>query len=397
MSTKEKAAQASAGQYEAAMRLTHEDMAEIKPCTTYVDAQTYLEPAVFAHENKALFSNLPVPVAVSQDLPKAGSYMGVEVAGVPVILTRNREGEVQALLNTCSHRGTRLVGNGECAEGMKLSCPYHAWTYNLDGKLIGVPREDCFEAGFDKADYHLGRVPCLEAGGLIWVSLDRTRELDLERVGPELVGDFDAMGLSDMRVYKTQNYEIGANWKLVTDAFLEGYHVTRLHAKTLARFFVDAPQMIERIGQHLRQTSGSRRGFGAEHVSRDWQKLRQSVVYAYIAFPSAIVVTSPVYVSVTLLTPTARDKTHARYLMLVDKQAEPSEKMEDIYARSFDLMANAFGNEDFKAAELSQEGLRTGALKRLTLGGMEQGVRYFHDVIEELGADPAKGIEALES
>src|SRR3546814_5417287 len=83
---------------------------------------------------------------------------------------------------------------------------------------------------------------------------------------------------------------------LLSDAFLEGYHVTRLHAKTLARFFVDAPQMIERVGRHLRQTSGSRRGFSAADVQHDWNELRKAVVYAYIAFPNVIVVTSPVYV-----------------------------------------------------------------------------------------------------
>ena len=153
-------------------------------------------------------------------------------------------------------------------------------------------------------------------------------------------------------------------------------------AKTLAKFFVDAPQMIERLDRHLRQTSGSRKGFCAEHVSPEWQKLRQSVVYAYIAFPNVIVVTSPTYISVVIQTPTAIDRTQVRYMMLVD--SDPAdEKMEALHKRSYDLMAEAFGNEDFRAAEMSQEGLETGALTRLTLGGMEQGVRYFHDVVEE--------------
>jgi hypothetical protein len=188
-----------------------------------------------------------------------------------------------------------------------------------------------------------------------------------------------------MRIFKTHEYDLQANWKLVTDAFLEGYHVTRLHAKTLARFFVDAPQMVERIGRHLRQTSGSRRGFSVADVKEDWNELRKAVVYAYIAFPNVIVVTSPVYVSVTILTPLTNDRTLARYVMLVDER-EPSPELQGVYERSFKLMADAFGNEDFKAAELSQKGLRTGALKALTLGGMEQGVRYFHDVLDECSA-----------
>ena len=381
---------ASAGQYEAALRLTRPEMAHIEPCTRYIDAQTYLDDALFRREQTSLFHKLPVPVAVGQDLPGPGTYKSIEVAGVSVILTRPKDGKVKAFLNACTHRGTQLVEAGECGTGQKISCRYHAWTFNLGGKLIGVPREEIFEQ-LDRDRYHLVELPCIEAGGLIWVSLDRERKLDADSIGRELIHDFESIRLPQMRIFKTHEYDLQANWKLVTDAFLEGYHVTRLHAKTLARFFVDAPQMVERIGRHLRQTSGSRRGFSVADVKEDWNELRKAVVYAYIAFPNVIVVTSPVYVSVTILTPLANDRTLARYVMLVDER-EPSPELQGVYERSFKLMADAFGNEDFKAAELSQKGLRTGALKELTLGGMEQGVRYFHDVLDEYsGATEAGG------
>ncbi|HKY92567.1 MAG TPA: SRPBCC family protein, partial [Nevskiaceae bacterium] len=196
------------------------------------------------------------------------------------------------------------------------------------------------------------------------------------------IGDFDAIGLSGMRLFRAEAFDLDANWKLVTDAFLEGYHVTRLHAKTLARFFVDAPQMIERIGRHLRQTSGSRKGFSAADVSPLWPELRKSVVYAYIAFPNVVVVTSPTYVSVVIQTPLARNRTHVRYAMLVEAGSEGTD-IDRLHEKSYKLMSEAFGNEDFRAAELSQEGLETGALERLTLGGMEQGVRRFHDLVDE--------------
>lgn len=201
-------------------------------------------------------------------------------------------------------------------------------------------------------------------------------------IGAEFIGDLDAIGFGNMRVFRTQSFDLKANWKLVTDAFLEGYHVTRLHSKTRARFFVDAPQMIQRIGRHLRQTSGSRKGFDASDVSPLWPELRKSVVYAYIGFPSAVIVTSPTYVSVVLQTPISHERTRVRYAMLVEREGEGT-GIDQLHERSYTLMAEAFGNEDFRAAELSQEGLQTGALQRLTLGGMEQGVRCFHDVVDE--------------
>src|SRR3546814_2582749 len=93
--------QASDGQYQAALRLTRPEMAHIEPRTTHVDVQTYLDDSVFKREQLALFRRLPVPAAVSQDLPKPGTFMSVEVAGVPVILTRPKSGPVKAFLNTC--------------------------------------------------------------------------------------------------------------------------------------------------------------------------------------------------------------------------------------------------------------------------------------------------------
>src|SRR3546814_18148327 len=86
----------------------------------------------------------------------------------------------------------------------------------------------------------------------------------------------------------------------------------------------------------------------------------------------------------------ANDRTLARYIMLVD-ESDPSPELQGVYERSFKLMADAFGNEDFRAAELSQQGLRTGALKTMTLGGMEQGIRYFHDLIDEYGVSSSSG------
>lgn len=356
-------------------------MARIVPNTTHVEASNYLDASVFDRERETIFAKLPVPVALSADLPAGGSYRAATLAGVSVLLTRTRDGEVKAFLNACSHRGTRLLGGNEGGCGLKLTCPYHAWTYNLDGALIGVPRAEVFVA-FDKTQHGLRPLPCREAGGLVWVSLDRGAELSEEQIGKEFIGDLDAIGFAQLRVFRSQEFDLHANWKLVTDAFLEGYHVTRLHAKTLARFFVDAPQMIQRVGRHLRQTSGSRKGFSAADVSPVWPELRKSVVYAYIGFPSAVIVTSPTYISVVLQTPISLERTHVRYVMLVDREGEGSE-MDQLHERSYKLMAEAFGNEDFRAAELSQEGLRTGALQRLTLGGMEQGVRCFHDVVDE--------------
>src|SRR3546814_3183905 len=122
---------------------------------------------------------------------------GVHTCALPIC-------PVKAFLNTCTHRGTRLLDNGECGAGLKLTCVYHAWTFSLQGKLIGVPREEIFK-DLDKENHHLAELPCFEGGGLIWVSLDREAKLDAEAIGPELLHDFDSIGVPQMHVFKTQD------------------------------------------------------------------------------------------------------------------------------------------------------------------------------------------------
>lgn len=149
---------ASSGQYAAALHLTTEQMARIVPCTTYVEASNYLDAAAFEREREAIFSRLPVPVALAAELPAGGSYRAVTLAGVSILLTRTRDNQTRAFLNACSHRGTRLLAGDESGCGLKLSCPYHAWTYNLDGALIGVPRAELF-VDLDKTRHGLSHCP----------------------------------------------------------------------------------------------------------------------------------------------------------------------------------------------------------------------------------------------
>lgn len=371
----------SNGQFNAVAGLTDADVVTVHPHRSQIPAGHYLDPEVFAREQRDIFQRLPIPLLLSRDLPDPGSYRSVRFAGRSIIVTRTKANEVKAFLNACSHRGSRLVQCEQATSGARITCPYHAWTYSLSGKLVAAPREDAF-ASFDKESFGLHELPSREAGGFIWVGMSKAVPVSDETIGADLIEDFDAIGLGRMREYRTSEFELRANWKLVTDAFLEAYHVTRLHAKTLARFFIDSPARIDRVHQHIRQSSGSRRGFSAANLSRAWSELRKSVVYSYIVFPSVILVTSPTYVSVVLMTPTAADRTRVRYVMLVD--AGPmSTKTEELHEKSHKLMLEAFANEDFRAAELCQEGLETGALEHVTLGGLEMGVRCFHDLIEE--------------
>mgnify|MGYP001549759493 CR=1 FL=1 len=130
----------------------------------------------------------------------------------------------------------------QCAK--RLVCPYHAWTYKLDGKLLALPRPETFP-DMDKGEHGLIELPSIEAGGLIWFAPQEGADFsDARRLGE----DFSAFGMDDSYLFRRKTHTVKGNWKLIMDAFLESYHVTRLHAQTIGPFFKDGVTAGDQIG-----------------------------------------------------------------------------------------------------------------------------------------------------
>ena len=191
----------------------------------------YTAQAFFDLERQYLWSKVWLYAAHESQLPEAGSYLLLDIPGAPIFLIRDRDGDIRAFYNVCSHRGAPLVREAS-GQVSALRCTYHQWTYDTRGKLLGVMDERDFSQPFDKSCLGLQPVRCERWGGWIFINEDVHAEPLLTWLGP-LVAEFVQFEIDSLRPAAIRSYTVECNWKLTMDAFLEVYHIKGIHPKTV--------------------------------------------------------------------------------------------------------------------------------------------------------------------
>src|SRR5688572_6247955 len=216
-----------------AFRKTAESFAQ---GATTLPQRYFVSPEVFAQEQEAIFSRQWVLVGHQSQVERAGDFFVREVlpsqgsgttgAGESLIIARDREGTLRGFYNVCRHRGTRLCEEAS-GHSATIQCPYHAWTYALDGKLVGAPHMDAVK-NFAKGDYSLHPVKLAIWEGFIFVNLEKDSK-PFEQVFAPLMGKFSHWNLPQLRLARRIEYNVRANWKLIFENYSECYHCPGVH------------------------------------------------------------------------------------------------------------------------------------------------------------------------
>ena len=192
----------------------------------------YTSEAFCQQEVETIFHREWVCVGRAEGLSEPGDYVTFDLAGQPVMVVRNRDGSLRAQSNVCLHRmSTLLEGHGNAR---RIVCPYHGWTYDLDGRLRGAPAMERND-GFCKAGYRLPQVRCEEWLGWVMVTLDPDAAPVAERLSgvADLIGDY---GMADYRQSFREEHLWDTNWKVLAENFMESYHLPVCHAGTIGGF-----------------------------------------------------------------------------------------------------------------------------------------------------------------
>ncbi len=336
----------------------------------------FVSPEIFAEEFQKIFATSWVLVGHQSQLAEPGDYFLAEVAGESLIVAKDQRSTIRGFYNVCRHRGARLCEE-KIAHIAAIQCPYHAWTYALDGRLIGAPHMD-ETPGFDKADYSLHAMNLALWEGFIFVNLaDKGTGVSdpgyssLEQWFAPVTGKFARWNMPALRSAKRIEYEVRANWKLIFQNYSECYHCLGVHPELSKISPYDSAENDLTEGPFLggfmrinKDKSLTMTGNACALPVGDFGNEEFRFVFYYSIFPNMLLSLHPDYVMVHQLQPRSPERTLVFCDWFFNSEAfgvsAPGYRFDPDDAIQFWDMVN---REDWHVCELSQQGIASRAYR----------------------------------
>ena len=348
-----------------------------------VPTTNYTDPVRWRQEMDRIFKRLPLMLSFSSELQAAHSYRAVEVSGVPVLLVRGDDGAMRAFVNMCSHRGAQVVPDG-LGQARRFSCPYHSWTYDTVGDLVGVLDAKQF-GEIDRSCMGLTPLPVCERAGLIWVVLTPGAAVDFDAF---LCGYDDLLAFHHFdrcRVVGRQTL-VGPNWKVAYDGYLDYYHLPILHRDSFGPD-MSTQALYDWWGPHQR-VSAPDRTFGTKldgKAEADWTDA-DLTAGVWTIFPHVSIAgfdNGQVYMVSQLFPGAAVGESYTTQTFL-HTSPEPVDGEAEFIAERMAFNLRVVRDEDYFTGLRIQRNVETGAKKEFVFGRNEGGGQRFHGWVQRI-------------
>ncbi len=357
-----------------AVKLARDKTTDLAPAEHTVNAGEYT--SIERHQRDvAMLLASPQLVGYVSELPEPGTYCTKSVMGRAVLLTRTSTGSVKAFNNVCLHRQSQVVTG--CGKAKRFTCPYHAWTYDDSGRLVGLPGREGFPGVQVKSD-GLTELPATEFAGFLWVALDPAATLNISaHLGP-LAEELDSWGIGRWSPLGEKVLDSPINWKLAVDTFAENYHFATVHRETFATIARSNCTVFDSFGPHHRLIFPLNSILELENVPEDQWDPFQNMVVIYALFPNIVLSVTIANGELFRIYPAALPGRS----ITVHQNSTPLDISEESVAAGaqavFDYAHATVRDEDYRLVAGLQANLESGARDHLLFGRNEPGLQHRH-------------------
>ena len=357
----------------------------------------YTDPVLAEREWQEFFCRAPQCVGLSGDLPEPGSFLTNNDLGIPILATRDQDGSFKAFVNSCRHRGA-VVETEERGSKRRFACPFHAWTYDSGGALVGLPKSDHF-GDVDKECLGLRPLAAEERHGLLFVNPDPEGTIDLDHLLGEWFNDeFPTWDFDQLQPLTRDAYDTACNWKLAMDTFGETYHFSVLHKDTLFNGFHGNVQVHDEEG-HLHRMVLCKRDIDAMRLlpEEEWD-ITVAGLPVYWLFPNVIVM--PFFAGCFLVRAYPDRRDPGRHVSRIDFYMKPgldqdNPEVTEFMANIAHHFAEIIRDEDYVMGASQQTAANAGSLDHIVFGRNEPTLHHYHNTYRAmLGIDPLPLLDA---
>jgi phenylpropionate dioxygenase-like ring-hydroxylating dioxygenase large terminal subunit len=344
-------------------------------------ASAYIDPARFEREMAVLFRSRPVPLALGCECAAPGSFITMRLGDLPIAIVRQSDGSLRGFVNACRHRGAPVLA-GSGADLRALVCPYHGWSYKLDGRLLARPQEWGFDDVVDGCGLRPIRVA--EAYGLIYAHANPEADFAIADVLCGMETEIAEYNLANYSHFETRMREWDFNWKLIIDTFTENYHIPSLHRRSIAPQYEDRNSVWDTYGPNQR-TVNFRRSIDRELIEKpdNERRILPHTTIEYFLMPNVVLTHQLDHIEMWRVTPLSVGRCLVA-TSLYAPEVPRTESAAKHWKKNLDALLRVTENEDFPMMRRIYEGLAAGTLDGLIYGKNEPALCHYHQSLDRL-------------